>query len=462
MSDKAERTENAMTNAISYTDNVPLTGEAEVIVVGGGPAGIGAAIASARNGARTVLVERYGFLGGMATAGLVGPFMTSYGIDGEEPIIEGIFKELVDRMVAMGTAIDPAGVKGFTAYGGYHTYGHEHVTPFDPEALKVVAQEMAIEAGVDLKFHRFFVDSLVTDKTIEGIITASKAGLEAFKGQIIIDTTGDGDVAARAGAPYEKGRPEDGRLQPVSLFFRVGNVDDDAVQAYMDAQHDGSFENLVREAIEAGEFSHPKHRLTMFRLPRPGEWWANASRVHGIDATDPDQLTEAEIKGHRQVLYLIDFMRKRVPGFNDCYLIDTGTQIGVRETRRIMGEYVLTADDVFGARRFDDAIARVSFPIDIHDVQGGGGFFEGPREGPYYTIPYRCLVPREVDHLLVAGRCISATHEAHGSLRVMPPCFATGQAAGTAGALALELNTRPRDINVRLLQDSLSQQGALI
>ncbi len=451
-----------MTNAISYTTQAPMVGEAEVIVVGGGPAGIGAALASARNGARTLLVERYGFLGGMATAGLVGPFMTSYGIDGQDPIIEGIFKDVVDRMIAMGAALDPAGIQGFSAYGGYHTYGHEHVTPFDPEALKVVAQEMAIEAGVDLRFHRFFVDSLVEGDTIKGIVTASKTGLEAFKGQIIIDTTGDGDVAARAGAPYEKGRPEDGRLQPVSLFFRVGNVDDAAVQAYMDEERDGSFENLVREAMDAGEFSHPKHRITLFRLPRPGEWWINASRIHGIDATDPDQLTQAEIEGHRQVLYLLTFMRTHLPGFGDCYLIDTGSQIGVRETRRIMGEYVLTADDVFGARRFDDAIARVSFPIDIHDVQGGGGFFEGPREGPYYTIPYRCLVPRTIDQMLVAGRCISATHEAHGSLRVMPPCFATGQAAGTAGALALELDTRPRDVDVNMLQDSLSQQGALI
>ncbi len=451
-----------MTQTVAYTKYAPIIQEAEVIVVGGGPAGIGAALASARNGARTLLVERYGFLGGMATAGLVGPFMTSYGIDGQAPIIEGIFKEVVDRMIAMGAALDPAGIQGFSAYGGYHTYGHEHVTPFDPEALKVVAQEMAIEAGVDLRFHRFFVDSLVEDSTIKGIVTASKTGLEAFKGRIIIDTTGDGDVAARAGAPYEKGRPEDGRLQPVSLFFRVGNVDDAAVQAYMDEERDGSFEDLVRKAMDAGEFSHPKHRITVFKLPRPGEWWINASRIHGIDATDPDHLTKAEIEGHRQVLYLLNFMRAHLPGFGDCYLIDTGSQIGVRETRRIMGEYILTSDDVFGARRFDDAIARVSFPIDIHDVHGGGGFFEGPREGPYYTIPYRCLVPRTIDHLLVAGRCISATHKAHGSLRVMPPCFATGQAAGTAGALALELGTQPRNIDVNLLRDSLVQQGALI
>ena len=200
----------------------------------------------------------------------------------------------------------------------------------------------------------------------------------------------------------------------------------------------------------------------MFRLPRAGEWWANVSRVHGVDATDADQLTQAEIEGHRQVIYLVNFLRKYVPGFENCYLVDTGTQIGVRETRRIMGEYVLTQEDVFEARRFKDAIARVSFPIDIHDVKGGGGFFEGPREGPYYTVPYRCLVPKKVENLLVAGRCISATHEAHGSLRVMPPCFATGQAAGTAGALALETNVSPRYVDVELLRESLVRHGALV
>ena len=158
----------------------------------------------------------------------------------------------------------------------------------------------------------------------------------------------------------------------------------------------------------------------------------------------------------------MDFLRKRVPGFERCYLLDTSSQIGVRETRRIMGEYVLTAEDVFGARRFEDAVARVSFPIDIHDVKGGGGFFEGPRDGPYYTIPYRCLVPQKIENLLMAGRCISATHEAHGSLRVMPPCFATGQAAGTAGALALETNINPRSVDVKLVLGSLIRQGALV
>jgi hypothetical protein len=452
-----------MSSTIDYAKTVPVTQETEVLVVGGGPAGIAAAIASARNGAKTVLVEQYGFLGGMATAGLVGPFMTSYGIDGVDPIIEGVFRELVDRMLAIGAAIDPARVKGFSAYGGYHAYGHEHVTPFDPEALKYVAQEMVLEAGAELKFHAFFLDSLVEGDQIVGLITASKSGLEALRGEIVIDATGDGDVAARAGAPYEKGRAGDGLLQPVSLFFRVGNVDDEAVQAYMDEHpEDESFRDIVRKAKEKGEFSHTKDWFTMFKLPRAGEWWANVSRVHGIDATDVDQLTRAEIEGHRQVIYLVDFLRKRVPGFGNCYLLDTGSQIGVRETRRIMGEYVLTAEDVFAARRFEDAIARVSFPIDIHDVNGGGGFFEGPRDGPYYTIPYRCLVPKKIENLLVAGRCISATHEAHGSLRVMPPCFATGQAAGTASALALETNTSPRYTDVKLLRESLIQQGALV
>jgi hypothetical protein len=452
-----------MTDSIPYTRAVPVVREVEAIVVGGGPAGIAAAIASARNGAKTILVEQYGYLGGMATAGLVGPFMTSYGIDGKEPIIEGIFRELVDRMVALGGAIDPAGVDGFSAYGGYHHYGHEHVTPFDPEALKYVAQEMCLQAGVELKLHRFFLDALLEDKRITGLIVAGKSGLEAFCGEVVIDTTGDADVAARSGAPYEQGRREDGLIQPVSLFFRVGNVDDDAVQAYMDAHPDDeSFRSIVAEARARGEFSHTKNWFTMFRTPRAGVWWANVSRVHNVDATDAEQLTHAEIEGRRQVLYLVDFLRKRLPGFQNCTLIDTGAQIGVRETRRIVGEYVLTADDVFCARRFEDAIARVSFPIDIHDPKGGGGFFEGPREGPYYTIPYRCLVPLQVENLLVAGRPISATHEAHGSLRVMPPCFATGQAAGTAAALALETRVSPRQVNVKLLRESLTQQGALV
>jgi len=449
--------------SIPYTSVVPLVDETEVLVVGGGPAGIAAAVASARQGARTLLVEQYGFLGGMATAALVGPFMTSYDIEGQEPIIEGIYKELVDRMVDLGQAIDPAGVKGFTAYGGYHRHGHEHVTPFDPEALKFVAQEMALGAGVALRFHTAFLDSLIEEGEIEGIVCASKSGLEAFLAEIVIDATGDGDVAARAGAPYEKGRTADGRLQPVSLFFRVGNVDDAAVQAYIDAHPDDpGFVRLLGQAKEREGFTHTKGHLTLFRTPRPGEWWCNVSRVHGVDGTDPAQLTRAEIEGRRQVLYLVDFFQRYVPGFGRCYLLDTGAQVGVRETRRIMGEYVLAADDVFAARRFPDAIARVSFPIDIHDVSGGGGFFEGPREGPYYTIPYRCLVPLQVENLLVAGRPISATHEAHGSLRVMPPCFATGQAAGTAAALAMETGVRPRQIDVGLLQSSLEQQGALI
>jgi hypothetical protein len=448
---------------LTYTTTVPITGEAEVIVVGGGPAGIAAAIASARNGARTFLVEQYGFLGGMATAGLVGPFMTSYGIDGQEPIIEGIFREVVDRMVDLGTAIDPAGVDGFSAYGGYHHYGHEHVTPFDPEGFKYVAQEMCLQAGVELKLHRFFLDALLQEGAVAGVVVASKSGLEAMRAEVVIDTTGDADVAARAGAPYEQGRRDDGLLQPVSLFFRVGNVNDGAVQAYMDEHPDDeSFRNIVAEAKARGEFSHTKNWFTMFRTPRPGVWWANVSRIHNVDATDAEQLARAEIEGRRQVLYLVDFMRKRLPGFENCALIDTGPQIGVRETRRIVGEYVLTADDVFAARRFEDAIARVSFPIDIHDPKGGGGFFEGPREGPYYTIPYRCLVPLKVENLLVAGRPISATHEAHGSLRVMPPCFATGQAAGTAAALALETDVSPRQVNVGLLRESLVQQGALV
>jgi hypothetical protein len=322
---------------------------------------------------------------------------------------------------------------------------------------------MVLEASVQLKLHAFFVDSLMEGDEITGLITANKSGLEALRARIIIDTTGDADVAASAGAPFEMGRSDDGRMQPASLFFRIGNVNDNAVQAYMDANpEDTCFQSLVAQARRKGDFDLPRERVCVYRLPRTGEWWANASRVLGVDSTDGEQLTQAEIEGHRQVMVLVNFMRQYLPGFENCYLVDTATQIGVRESRRVLGEYVLTADDVYRARRFDDAVARVSFPIDIHDVQGSGHFFQGPKEGPYYTIPYRCLVPKSVENLLVAGRPISATHQAHASLRVMPPCFAMGQAAGTAAALALETNVSPRNIEVKLLRESLTHQGALV
>ncbi len=407
--------------------DVPLEESADVLVVGGGSAGIAAATAAARNGARTVLVERYGFLGGTSTAGLVGPFMTSYSADGSEAVIGGIFQEVVDRMAATGGAIDPSKTEGGEKWNAYIKLGHAHVTPVHPEALKVAAMETVVEAGVRLMLHTAFVDVVRTegaDRTeggdrLDGIVVLTKAGLRALPATVLVDCSADADVAVRAGVPVQKGRESDGRMMPATMFFRIGGVDDDRVEAFArdhEVQHPGErlYECIVQEARGRGQFPVPREYINIYREPEPGVWRANITRVHDIDGTNPEDLTRAEVEGRRQVMKVFAFMRERCPGLEQARLLDVATQIGIRETRRIHGLYTLTGEDVLRGARFEDAIARCAYPIDIHDPTGTRGQLVGLESAGYYEIPYRCLVPERVDNLLVAGRCLSATH---GGLR---------------------------------------------
>ncbi len=451
--------------------DIPITLNCDVLVVGGGPAGIAAAIASARHNAKTVLLEQYGCVGGMATVGLVGPFMTSYDTKGQEQIVKGIFQELVTRMVDEGGAIDPSEVEASTDFVSFIAQAHHNATPFDPEVMKYVAMEMLLEAGVEVKLHTRLANVLMKDKEIEYLVFVDKAGLGLARAQILIDATGDGDVAAAAGNPYEKGRKEDGQMQPATMFMRVGNVHDEKVaqwaKEHMKKPGDRLFQNIVSQAREEGTFPEnlPREAVGMYRQPRKGEWRINTSRILGIDGTDPDSLTKAEIEGRRQARGLLQFFRNSCPGMEDIYLIDTAAQVGIRETRRIHGKYVLTKDDVQQAAHFDDAIARYAFYLDIHNPIGGGQetkqrlFVEG---GPFFEIPYRCLVPSEIENLLIAGRCISADHQAHGATRIMPACFATGQASGTAAAQAIQLKCQPEAIDVENLRNVLRKDGCVV
>ncbi|MBI3997861.1 MAG: FAD-dependent oxidoreductase, partial [Armatimonadetes bacterium] len=307
-----------------------------VLVVGGGSAGIAAATAAARAGARTMLVE---------------------------------------RMVAIGGAVDPAAIREVSEFGSWIAKGHTHVTPFHPEALKLVAQEILTEAGVDLLFHTTFVDALADAHGIRGVVVVNKAGLGIISVRVVIDASADGDVAAAAGAESMKGRPDDGRMQPATMFFRVGGVDDAAVAAWREEherQHPGErlFECVVQAARARGEFPLPREYLNFYREPEPGVWRVNVTRVLGVDGTDPVSLTRAELEGRRQVWWLMQFMVGRCQGFARARLLEVGTQLGVRETRRIIGEYILTGQDVQEGRRFPDAIARGSYLIDIHDPTG--------------------------------------------------------------------------------------------
>jgi glycine/D-amino acid oxidase-like deaminating enzyme len=455
---------------------IPVKTECEVCVVGGGSAGVAAAVASSRAGARTVLVEKYGFLGGTATAGLVGPMMTSYSSDGREPVIAGVFREVVDRMVRLGGAIDPAQIDHSTAYSAFIRMGHARVTPFHPEAMKAAMLDIVEESGARTLYHTCFVKTLVHERHLTGVVVHDKAGLGAVRARVFVDATGDADVAADAGVPCRKGREADGRMMPATLFMRFGDVDDAMVEAYARA-HPGKrmFEEIVTRAREAGSWSIPRQWLNLYREPHPGEYRVNITRLLDIDGTDPDDLSRAEVEGRRQCLEVFRFMKAHCPGLERARLLETAAQIGIRETRHIQGLYTLTAEDVLAGRRFADAIARCAYPIDIHDPTGSGGRNIGLGNTPeepgkgvatdaprFYDIPYRCLVPVHLVNLLVAGRPLSATHEAAASARVMPPCYATGQAAGLAAALCAQGGIDAAAVDVQVLRQALKGQGAIV
>jgi 2-polyprenyl-6-methoxyphenol hydroxylase-like FAD-dependent oxidoreductase len=437
----------------------------EVIVVGGGPAGIGAAVAAARNGAATLLVERAPFLGGCLTMGY--PMNGMFGLDGTQ-VVNGIPEELFQRVVALG---------GSAGHAEVHNSWLRTYDLMDAEVVKYVAQEMLLEAGGELLLHALTVDALVEADRIAGVVIAGKGGIEVIPARVVIDCSGDADVAFRAGVPCQKGRESDGQMQAVTLMFRLNHVDHRRLPEYFPqgiayAVKPGSAEpsflrgagNFLRweKQVLADEVLDRANRAIFANSLRDGEFAANTTRVIGIDATDTWDLTRAEIEGRRQVMTMHAFFKKHLPGFERSAVIATGPFIGVRETRRIIGEYVLTEDDVVEARDFPDNVARGEYPVDIHIPDGSGIYQRFVRDGGSYGIPYRSLVPLKVEQLLVAGRCISATHEAIGSAREMAQCMAMGQAAGTAAALALSQSVTVRAVDVQALRTALRLQGAVL
>lgn len=421
---------------------IRISSQNDVVIVGGGTAGVSAAVAAGRNGVDTILIERYGFLGGAMTAGLVNPFATSGSYAGKEQIIHGIFQEMIDRLKYMN---------------GYD----EKTSAFDVEIMKIVADQMVMEAGVNLMLHTFAIDSIMCGNTVRGVEVYNKSGRQAVLGKVMVDATGDGDLAFMAGAPYEKGRKKDGLTQPMTLNFKMGGVDVEKMPSIHEMNR------LFLGAKAEGEVKCPMDILGMYNSFRrqQGEVHFNTTRVIKVDGTKAEDLTYAEVEARRQMVEIVNFLKEKVSGFENAYLLISGTQIGIRETRRIIGKYVLTGQDVVEARKFKDVVARGSYKIDLHNPIGGcveKNPLAGKRlpPGESYDIPYRSLVPQEVDGLLVAGRCISATHEAQGSMRVIPIVVAVGQAAGTAAALAAKHDVPPRELDISLLQKTLREQGA--
>ncbi|MEW6354713.1 MAG: FAD-dependent oxidoreductase [Planctomycetota bacterium] len=431
---------------------IPVFREVDVLVCGGGPAGVGAAIAAARHGAKTLIVEYHNCLGGMATSGMMnrlGPYH-----DQEKIILGGIPWEVVERLAAMGAAPMPAPCP--------RDEPDLYWIPFDPEALKYILDQMAEEAGAATLFYSHAVAVFGEPGRPQGVIVESKSGRQAIPAKIIIDATGDGDVAAAAGADFEKGRPGDGLMQPMTLLFKMANLDRNKTKDYLVNNRKRIFE----EAKARGENLPPYIGPGTDCLLRADETFFNTDQVFGHDGANAKDLSEAMIAARRFIWQSMEYAKTNISGYENAYLSATAAQLGVRESRRVVGEYILTAEDVLSARKFDDAIARYACWIDIHTIapsQKPGPYSgKGPEPGTSYDIPYRCLVPKGLDNLLVAGRCFSATHEAFASARMIPCCMAMGQAAGAAAALSAAQGVQPRFLDINMLQDTLRQDNAKV
>lgn len=421
---------------------VPVVAEVDVLVLGAGPAGVSAAVCAAREGVKVMLVEQSGDVGGVATTGLMSHWTGN--------TQGGFYQELLDK-----TADLPGNAEGMN--GGPHQI-------INPERLKTLLLEMLEEHKVMLRLYSFASEPIMEGNSIRGVILESKAGRQAILAKEVIDATGDGDIAAKAGVPFFMGREEDGKMQPVTIMFKVAGVDTER------AVFPGRFEE--NPMIPAGPIQDvgkahlpfPAGHVLLYRTSLPGVVTCNMTNCIDVDGTNPEDLTRATLVCRRQIEEIVLFLREYVPGFEKCYVISSGSIIGVRETRHFEGEATITEEDILSAKVFKDwSVTKAHFNFDVHNLTGNGldatGSQKNFKQNSGYTIPYGCLVPKKVEHLLLAGRDICGTHMAHSNYRVMPICANMGQAAGVAASLCVKNEVTPRQLDVGLLQRRLGEWG---
>jgi hypothetical protein len=443
-----------MSTVVEPSREIPVLGRFDVVVVGGGPGGVASAIAASRMGARVALVERHGFLGGTATAMMVDNFFPFRA--GTKWAVRGIAWDIVERLKALGAVEEAPSNREDQPYG-FKECGRVY---FHTETLKVLLDRLMEEYKIFVILHTLAAAPLQKGNRVEGIVVESKSGRRAILAPVVIDGSGDGDIAYRAGAPFEMRRPGDG-LQPMTLEFVVSGIDRDRFREYLQNDNYG-FRREIQIARARGEFVG-RDRFDFHRLTTGGVMTGiNVTRMHDVDPTDSQDLTRAEIEGRRQATVDVAFLRKYIPGFKECEITAFATQAGARESRRFVGGYMLEDRDLLDGSTFEDSIAVFPSLTDIHDPEGWKVDQHFPNDGEVFEIPYRCLVPEEVDGILIVGKCISATSYVEAATRFMICSMATGQAAGVAAALCAAHGMIPREVDVRSLRTDLLQQGAIV
>lgn len=426
---------------IVYNKEIELFGEYDVAVLGGGPAGVCAAVSAARQGMKVILVESMPALGGMATSGMVGPFMTNYDRDGNEQTVGGIFMEIVERLKKYSAVIHPDEVEWSTVYTSFIQKYHRHVTPFDSFYLEIVLDEMVREAGVELLCYTQFADCITENGNIKQVVLTAPEGMLCVSAKVFIDCTGNAAVAAKSGAPTYKGDEKSGIPQPGTLMFEVSGVDDEKYAEFA---------------------ARPERPVKAYRTPTKGRYKVNHYHVYNVDAANAKSLTDAHSQARHQVLDAYAVLHDKTPGFENAEIVSVASVLGIRESRHIEGEYRITVKDVSEGTKFEDRIAVYGFGMDVHNrSEAESGNFKIEIAEKYY-IPYRSLLPKNCYNLLVAGKTLSCESQAVGGMRCMPSAMAMGQAAGIAAAMSVKEDTTLRDVDVAALQDELKRQGAII
>jgi len=426
---------------INYSKCMDIYGTYDAVVIGGGPSGVCAAVAGARLGLKVLLVESTGLLGGMATSGLVGPFMTSYDRDGEEKTVGGLFKEIISRLEEFSAVIAPEKVDAPSVYSSFIRRYHRKLTPFNSFYLQIVLDDMVSEAGVEVLCYTKFADCIVENGRIKYAILAAPEGMLCVGAKTFIDCSGIAAVAEAAGVSTYKGNEESGVPQPGTLMFEVDGVDTEKYVAYAKT---------------------PEYPVKAYLMPTSKRYKVNHYHVFSVDEANAKSLTAAHKTARRQVLDAYGVLKYKTPGFENAEIINVASVLGIRESRHILGEYQITVDDVSQGTKFEDRIAVYGFGMDVHRrSEQESGNFKIEVAGRYY-IPYRSLLPKNCANLLVAGKTLSCQSQAVGGMRCMPAAMAMGQAAGTAAAIAARDNVSPKDVNIKKLQQQLIIDGAII